>query len=102
MNCEVCKGACCEGFKLVFDLDQVQAPDEDFRRFQSYRRASGPIAVHLDIPCDNLNDGVCMIYKDRPNVCREFQVGSMACKSVIRMRRTDAQCLAIGEGHELF
>ena len=101
MNCDICKGACCEGFKLVFDLAGVQSPDPDFQRFQSYRIATGPIAVHLDIVCTKLKDGRCSIYEDRPNVCQNFEKDSLACKHVVMMRRTEKEAIAIGEFHEL-
>ena len=91
MNCRVCGGACCEGFKLQMDLAAVQSPDPDFARFLSFRHAPGVINVHLDIPCDKLCAGKCTIYADRPKVCHDFEVGGPACLHVLSMRRSPEQ-----------
>lgn len=31
-----------------------------------------PLGVEYQKPCENLVDGKCVIYEDRPQVCREF------------------------------
>lgn len=84
--CAVCKGACCESF--VVSLPQDPAPD--FVRWLSLRGTVISGALRLEVPCrEHAADGSCGIWESRPQPCRDYQVGSPACRQAIKARRSD-------------
>lgn len=83
-DCMLC-GACCYDNKVV--LDEV-----DVKRFKDGGRAdllkrlsrrAGlkmlPLARVDDKPCVHLEKKMCTIYDVRPNMCRDFPVGTEQC-----------------------
>ena len=81
--CKVCRGACCE--TLVTPLtgsDKVNA----------WLAERGEICgrfIRLECRCKRLTrEGFCSIYETRPEICREYPVGSPACIEAIRKRRS--------------
>ena len=89
MNCAICKGACCESFQLKFGREQLVNTDPDFIRFLSMRPIPDDgFAIRFEIACENLTpEGLCKIYDDRPQMCRDFEIGSERCESVVAYRR---------------
>lgn len=82
--CELCRGACCEG--LRFPVTWFQSPDiETWFAYHGVKDSADHI--YLSCPCCNLKDGRCSIYDSRPEVCRMFTVGSVACRAAIHRNR---------------
>ena len=83
-DCMLC-GACCYDNKVVLD-------EEDLQRFRDGKRADLlkrtskkgiirllPLARTKEKPCVHLKDKMCTIYEVRPNMCRDFPVGTEQC-----------------------
>jgi Fe-S-cluster containining protein len=83
-DCMKC-GACCFDNKVVLD-------EEDVARFRAGGRAdllrrtsrkAGlrllPLAPTKEKPCVHLEELMCTIYEVRPNMCRDFPVGTEQC-----------------------
>ena len=83
--CEQCQGACCESFVVALPQD----PAPDFVRWLSLRGTVTSGALRLEVPCRELADGRCGIWDTRPQPCRDYQVGSPACRQAIKARRSD-------------
>ena len=80
--CEICKGACCEFIHLKLP-EQV-----DMLKWLLCHGESWHDGVALDCRCKHLKDGLCQIYDTRPDICRNFKVGSNDCKNaILRQRR---------------
>ena len=81
--CDICRGACCE--TLVTPLSQDD-------RVNEWLAARGEVCekfVRLECRCKHLDpDGRCRIYRTRPQLCRDYPVGSPACIEAIRHRRS--------------
>ena len=80
--CDLCKGACCEAIVLPFVFK-----DEDIQRWFAYHGTETNRGLQFDCKCNKLKNGKCSIYEDRPNVCRDFTVGSPGCLAAVRRRR---------------
>ena len=74
--CEYCEGACCKYFGLP-----MKVPNKDIERWLKFHKGVtyDKKKILIDIPCKNLVDGKCKIYRDRPNVCKVYQVGCESC-----------------------
>lgn len=83
-DCMKC-GACCYDNKVVID-------DEDLQRFRAggrqdlirkLSRRAGikflPLVRDKEKPCVQLKEKMCTIYEVRPNMCRDFPVGTEQC-----------------------
>lgn len=83
-DCMLC-GACCHDNKVVLD-------EEDLKRFRDGGRADLikrtskkgilrllPLAREKEKPCVHLKQKMCTIYDVRPNMCRDFPVGTEQC-----------------------
>lgn len=83
-ECSTCLGACCEYMILpVFD-------DGDASRWLRLHGEGDGSTVILDVECKELNSkGQCGIYTSRPQLCRDFEVGSKECLDAIRRRRPE-------------
>ena len=57
---------------------------EDVQEWLSYHGKKEGNGVWLDVPCDKLKDGRCLIYDNRPTICKEFKVGGKNCAMAIR------------------
>jgi Fe-S-cluster containining protein len=77
-QCDECGGKCCKGILLPLTSDY------SVNRWLELHGASQEIVgkdfVYVDARCKMLGDsGQCRGYEDRPQVCRDFQVGGVAC-----------------------
>ena len=70
VNC----GLCCDGSYLTFvplrNGDNQEALEK--AGIALYQEKS---SVCFDLPCPAYHNGICMVYNDRPVVCREYQCG---------------------------
>lgn len=83
MDCRACGGACCE--TIIVPLSS----DEDTDRWVSLHGTRLDARVALDCRCSKLDtEGRCSIYDERPQLCRDFPVGSSACYDAVRARRS--------------
>lgn len=81
-RCIECKGKCCMGIIDVYSNDEIfyddalvwGNPDTNDHYDRVMRIVNGY--------CIALKNGKCSIYKKRPTVCREFQVGSSCCENI--------------------
>lgn len=70
--CRRCDGACCRAFvSIVLSWDE-------FRRLERLGAQRlilplfGPPLLVIDDGCEFLDHGQCMIYPERPDICRRF------------------------------
>ena len=80
--CEACGGACCE--TIVVPL---RANDPDVQRWLKFHGTPVKEGMRFDCKCSQLKDGRCLIYADRPGVCRTYEMGGDACKKAVIERR---------------
>lgn len=87
MNCERCRGACCE--TLTVGIDTSQLPPDTARWVRLHASSYDTEQTTFAAPCTELDAvGRCRIYADRPDICRNFAVGSRDCLKTVRLRRT--------------
>lgn len=105
MNCEVCRGACCEELALAMAplLAAVCHDSADVGRWLELHGTRAPLplggelevadgALRLECKCTALDElGRCGVYDERPDVCRKFEAGGPACLEVLGRRRTAAE-----------
>lgn len=93
-----CVGACCRDMayvpllekelynfpkaKKVPDWSDISDVGERGMHFQV--KPGGRIIARINGPCENLVNGICSIYNQRPQVCRNFEFGSDACQDARR------------------
>ena len=76
--CEKCKGKCCVGIidvystDIIFNDDTMTCKDLD-SKYEKVMRIDG------NGNCIALKDGKCSIYEKRPQICKDFKVGSPCC-----------------------
>jgi len=86
--CEQCDGACCKVKLFTTDWLQgtgaksVHCVDE-----KSQKVIDG--CIQIDKVCDHLKEGKCNIYKDRPQTCRDFKVGSEKCLIAMKSKNPE-------------
>lgn len=86
MNCEICRGACCEYLEIRIG----GSPDQ--QRWLGLHGTPSRYGTALDCRCGELStDGRCQIYLSRPSVCHDYPVGGAACVASVRRQRTAAQ-----------
>jgi Fe-S-cluster containining protein len=99
--CGKCGGACCEAVTL--DITPF-AQSVEFLRFLEFRskpqprEVEGKVVTHFrmfEAKCLMLQEGRCMVYSQRPEICRAFEPGSKNCESTVRARRTPEEAEAI-------
>lgn len=81
MECKRC-GKCCSSFFLALDNIPIDQDEKEIARLASYHGCepmeyNGKLAIKVPNPCKHLSwdeDGkaVCLIYENRPIVCREY------------------------------
>lgn len=81
--CELCGGACCE--TVFFTMPEGASIDRDWVRTRGM--IPHPEGVEVPLPCPRLENGRCTCYTYRPDVCREYEVGGVACRTVVARRR---------------
>jgi Fe-S-cluster containining protein len=80
--CELCRGACCEAFLININISS------DFNKWLSFHgEEMGKSRFLFELKCCNLKNGKCDIYEDRPEMCKEFGVGSEECQYAITRYR---------------
>ena len=99
MNCQICKGACCEEFALP--LRGIH-PERDVDRWvllhAEVERNLGAAMMRFECRCNKLTEeGTCSIYEERPDLCRNYLPGSTACLDTVKRRRTSEQFHQIRE-----
>jgi len=77
--CDICKGACCE--RIVIN------PQND--EWLKHHCQSKDGFYYLPVKCNMLDLGKCTIYKDRPETCKTYKVGSFACISAVKWKHND-------------
>jgi Fe-S-cluster containining protein len=81
--CEICKGACCESAVIRFE-------DSGEAKWHANLRGLSIDEYHVEfeVPCRKLSsDGFCTIHPDRPDTCRNYEVGGALCIDTVRRRR---------------
>ena len=81
MKCTKC-GRCCKEFDLWLDMDSlfnkpaIEAIKQTFieRNLAIKLKKINRIGFKVDGICENYDEktGKCLIYKDRPEICRKF------------------------------
>lgn len=86
MNCQECRGACCETM-----LVPNEQSDPDTELWLGLR-VVGPMdgeRLALRCKCSALTEGgACEIYQARPMICRAFEAGGADCLETVRLTRT--------------
>ena len=91
--CKVCRGGCCEDVALGLEgLPDRQLAFLDFRgsclTIQHPHTGEDVRVIYIPVRCKHLaRDGRCDAYGDRPEICRRFEEGGPACRSVMRRLR---------------
>lgn len=91
--CALCRGACCESL-VLHDLP----PGEPSRFLALHGEVLPDGSLELPVPCTQLMKcGECSIHPHRPQPCRDYAVGSIACRATVLRRRPaqSAQILAL-------
>lgn len=87
MNCQKCRGACCEEFNL--GILEFRAMNQDHRRWLELHSELGITSMTFECRCKVLNkDGLCGIYPNRPKICSNYPAGGPDCLAVVKRRRT--------------
>lgn len=89
--CELCAGACCETVVFPLPVD----PPPDTVRWLGYHGEIRNRTIRVDAPCSKLDGGKCSIWSMRPQPCRDYEVGSPACKAAVKARRAPDEQQAI-------
>jgi len=81
-NCDGC-GACCSF--LIFKMRAVNRVDGQLLEWRGCRFAGEDMAIPL--PCKHLDleTKKCKIYEDRPQACKDFEIGCNTCLGVRKL-----------------
>ena len=91
--CQVCQGACCESLLIPIQNDSLSV---DFWKTRGEISViNGDTFVEIESKCRHLVCGLCSIYVARPEACRVYEVGSIACIETIKTRRKNKADLII-------
>lgn len=94
MNCERCRGACCETFMIP--ASDIDVPGDDASRWLALHATPRGRQLEFECRCTKLTaEGRCGIYADRPSLCQIFPVGGPDCLDAVRSRRTPEQYTVI-------
>jgi len=88
MTCQECKAACCKHLTaLTGEWPQEHLPWAKMRGLVKQKDAD-LWEWHVRSPCQHLSKtGRCKIYDNRPQVCREFEVGGKACLKAQKIQK---------------
>ena len=87
MNCEVCRGACCESFSAEIFMSP-QSKDAQ-RWFDLHSTPADNNKRIFECKCTQLTrEGRCAIWDERPMICELFIAGSRECLETVRARRS--------------
>ena len=74
--CFTCKGACCESIVVQFET----ATDESLEWLNLHEGVmADKKSMRFECKCSMLKDGLCSIWNKRPQICRQYKIGSEAC-----------------------
>lgn len=97
--CAICKGACCETLLMPMNPGAISP---DTRKYLKMRGVLTRVGLRVDVPCKSLSpSGTCSVYSTRPDICRVYAVGGIACRESVLSRRdpkTAEQVFANFEG----
>lgn len=74
--CQVCNQACCR-MGYIIPIKEGDIIPEHLMEWDD-SQVHRVMIMKGDI-CAALKDGQCMIYENRPTVCRDFEVGGQDC-----------------------
>jgi len=77
--CKLCKGACCRSCIVYLGDGGKDLVTRDVVRFTKLHGTETPAGTRFEAPCRELVEGLCMIYENRPTVCRNHWVGCPNC-----------------------
>lgn len=81
--CALCRGACCSTVVIPNEAFIGEVPVTF--RLRGTQEADG---FRLDAACRHLSrKGLCRIHDDKPQLCREYEVGSAACRAAVASQR---------------
>jgi Fe-S-cluster containining protein len=96
VNCERCRGACCEEMSLPRHDVLPGLPPDETQWVTLHATPDGPGWLRFEVRCLALTTaGRCAVYTTRPRVCRDYEPGSTDCLTVVRRRRSAADYLVI-------
>jgi len=82
-KCVKCRGGCCKRLSVeVYSNDNVPLDFLIVRNKSFYMRKSKDHRT-----CIALIEGKCSIYKNRPQVCRDFCVDNSRCQALQKRRK---------------
>ncbi len=84
--CKICGGACCKFFAIW-----KSSFKPDVAHWLSLHGTDEGKAVIFPVACSKLEDGKCSIYEDRPQMCRDGQVGATFCLDSIKRYAKDRE-----------
>lgn len=87
--CFLCKGACCKDVIIFLGDGGMDLETRDTIRFTKLHGSECPAGTVFHSPCKELVEGKCMIYENRPNVCRKHFVGCPNCLDCIKRYNSD-------------
>ena len=89
--CQKCEGSCCT--YMIVDAGVGVVWDEHWLEVHNSKQVAD--GIEIDMPCNQLVDGQCAIYENRPMSCKLFRLGSDECiKAIIRAGKDPAEVLA--------
>ena len=81
--CDECEGMCCRYVALPIETPEDRDDFDDVRWYLSHEGVNvfvedGDWYISFQTKCRHLADGTyrCMIYADRPKICRKYEHGS--------------------------
>lgn len=75
-KCEACGGACCLGIL-------IKPTPEAFEWYAMRGEVEGE-RVFLECECKYLKLGICSIHETKPQICKDYEVGSEACRNAVK------------------
>lgn len=77
-DCEKCGGKCCVGIIDVYSTDEIFSDKSLICEIEGMKY-DGAMKTDNNLVCIAFKNGKCSIYDKRPQVCRDFKVGSKCC-----------------------
>ena len=71
MNCKRC-GECCRVLDLHITAPAEDSENDEFYKIRGFDISDG-FEIRIPHVCQHLVDNDCIIYENRPRVCREFK-----------------------------
>ena len=74
LTCKECSGACCKSFIISH-----AGLTPDLIKYVNLHGVVGFNYTRILAECSNLINGKCSDYENRPDTCKDFQVGGVSC-----------------------